>query len=66
MYSWTRTNVSKIEIFINLSMLHHHDPREALRQKEPFSGLVTKSSTKTARNKHSLLKVKVWNDDITV
>ena len=60
-YSWTRTNVSKIEKFYNSKLSPIIMIPGALRQR-PLDGLVTKLNRDRQGTKHSLLKVKVWND----
>ena len=61
-YSWTRTNVSKIEKFYNSKLSPIIMIPGSSATENRFDGLVTKLNQDRQGTKHSLLKVKVWND----
>ena len=61
-YSWTRTNVSKIEKFYNSKLSPIIMIPGSSATENRFDGLVTKLNKDRQGTKHSLLKVKVWND----
>ncbi|MBZ2154413.1 alpha/beta hydrolase [Streptococcus australis] len=61
-YSWTRTNVSKIEKFYNSKLSPIIMIPGSSATENRFDGLVTKLNQDRQETKHSLLKVKVWND----
>ena len=61
-YSWTRTNVSKIEKFYNSKFSPIIMIPGSSATENRFDGLVTKLNKERQGTKHSLLKVKVWND----
>ena len=61
-YSWTRTNVSKIEKFYNSKLSPIIMIPGSSATENRFDGLVTKLNHDRQGTKHSLLKVKVWND----
>lgn len=61
-YSWTRTNVSKIEKFYNSKLSPIIMIPGSSATENRFDGLVTKLNQDRRGTKHSLLKVKVWND----
>lgn len=61
-YSWTRTNVSKIEKFYNSKLSPIIMIPGSSATENRFDGLVTKLNQGRQGTKHSLLKVKVWND----
>ena len=61
-YSWTRTNVSKIEKFYNSKLSPIIMIPGSSSTENRFDGLVTKLNQGRQGTKHSLLKVKVWND----
>lgn len=61
-YSWTRKNVQKIEKFYNSKLSPIIMIPGSSATENRFDGLVTKLNQDRQGNKHSLLKVKVWND----
>lgn len=61
-YSWTRTNVSKIEKFYNSKLSPIIMIPRSSATENRFDGLVTKLNQGRQGTKHSLLKLKVWND----
>ena len=61
-YSWTRTNVSKIEKFYNSKLSPIIMIPGSSATENRFDGLVTKLNQDRQGTKHSLLKVKVCND----
>ena len=61
-YSWTRTNVSRIEKFYNSKLSPIIMIPGSSATENRFDGLVTKLNQDRQGIKHSLLKVKVWND----
>ena len=61
-YSWTRTTVSKIEKFYNSKLSPIIMIPGSSATENCFDGLVTKLNQDRQGTKHSLLKVKVWND----
>ena len=63
-YSWTRKNVQKIEKFYNSKLSHIIMIPGSSATENRFDGLVTKLNQDRQGTKHSLLKVKVWNDGI--
>ena len=63
-YSWTRKNVQKIEKFYNSKLSPIIMIPGSSATENRFDGLVTKLNQDRQGTKHSLLKVKVWNDGI--
>jgi len=63
-YSWTRKNVQKIEKFYNSKLSPIIMIPGSSATENRFEGLVTKLNQDRQGTKHSLLKVKVWNDGI--
>ena len=61
-YSWTRKNVQKIEKFYNSKLSPIIMIPGSSATENRFDGLVTKLNQDRQGTKHSLLKVKVWND----
>ena len=61
-YSWTRKNVQKIEKFYNSKLSPIIMIPGSSATENRFDGLVTKLNKDRQGTKHSLLKVKVWND----
>ena len=61
-YSWTRKNVQKIEKFYNSKLSPIIMIPGSSATENRFDGLVTKLNQGRQETKHSLLKVKVWND----
>ena len=61
-YSWTRKNVQKIEKFYNSKLSPIIMIPGSSATENRFDGLVTKLNQDQQGTKHSLLKVKVWND----
>ena len=61
-YSWTRKNVQKIEKFYNSKLSPIIMIPGSSATENRFDGLVTKLNQDRQGSKHSLLKVKVWND----
>ena len=61
-YSWTRKNVQKIEKFYNSKLSPIIMIQGSSATENRFDGLVTKLNQDRQGTKHSLLKVKVWND----
>lgn len=61
-YSWTRTNVQKIEKFYNSKLSPIFMIPGSSATENRFDGLVTKLNQDRQGTKHSLLKVKVWNN----
>lgn len=61
-YSWTRKNVQKIEKFYNSKLSPIIMIPGSSATENRFDGLVTKLNQDRQETKHSLLKVKVWND----
>ena len=61
-YSWTRTNVSRIEKFYNSKLSPIIMIPGSSATENRFDGLVTKLNQDRQGTIHSLLKVKVWND----
>lgn len=61
-YSWTRTNVQKIEKFYNSKLSPIIMIPGSSATENRFDGLVTKLNQDRQGTKHSLLKVKVWNN----
>ena len=61
-YSWTRKNVQKIEKFYNSKLSPIIMIPGSSATENCFDGLVTKLNQDRQGTKHSLLKVKVWND----
>ena len=61
-YSWTRKNVQKIEKFYNSKLSPIIMIPGSFATENRFDGLVTKLNQDRQGTKHSLLKVKVWND----
>ena len=61
-YSWTRKNVQKIEKFYNSKLSPIIMIPGSSATENRFDGLVTKLNQDHQGTKHSLLKVKVWND----
>ena len=61
-YSWTRKNVQKIEKFYNSKLSPIIMIPGSSATENRFDGLVTKHNQDRQGTKHSLLKVKVWND----
>ena len=61
-YSWTRKNVQKIEKFYNSKLSPIIMIPGSSATENRFEGLVTKLNQDRQGTKHSLLKVKVWND----
>ncbi|MFS9220990.1 alpha/beta hydrolase [Streptococcus australis] len=61
-YSWTRKNVQKIEKFYNSKLSPIIMIPGSSATENRFDGLVTKLNQGRQGTKHSLLKVKVWND----
>ena len=63
-YSWTRKNVQKIEKFYNSKLSPIIMIPGSSATENRFDGLVAKLNQDRQGTKHSLLKVKVWNDGI--
>ena len=63
-YNWTRKNVQKIEKFYNSKLSPIIMIPGSSATENRFDGLVTKLNQDRQGTKHSLLKVKVWNDGI--
>lgn len=61
-YSWTRKNVQKIEKFYNSKLSPIIMIPGSSATENRFDGLVAKLNQDRQGTKHSLLKVKVWND----
>ncbi|MCF4964715.1 alpha/beta hydrolase [Streptococcus sp. GS001] len=61
-YSWTRKKVQKIEKFYNSKLSPIIMIPGSSATENRFDGLVTKLNQDRQGTKHSLLKVKVWND----
>lgn len=61
-YSWTRKNVQKIEKFYNSKLSPIIMIPGSSATENRFDGLVTKLNQDRQGTKHSLLKVKVWNN----
>lgn len=61
-YSWTRKNVQKIEKFYNSKLSPIIMIPGSSATENRFDGLVTNLNQDRQGTKHSLLKVKVWND----
>lgn len=61
-YSWTRKNVQKIEKFYNSKLSPIIMIPGSSATENRFDALVTKLNQDRQGTKHSLLKVKVWND----
>ena len=61
-YSWTRKNVQKIEKFYNSKLSPIIMIPGSSATENRFDGLVAKLNQDRQGSKHSLLKVKVWND----
>ena len=61
-YSWTRKNIQKIEKFYNSKLSPIIMIPGSSATENRFDGLVTKLNQDRQGTKHSLLKVKVWND----
>lgn len=61
-YSWTRKNVQKIEKFYNSKLSPIIMIPGSSATENRFDGLVNKLNQDRQGTKHSLLKVKVWND----
>ena len=61
-YNWTRKNVQKIEKFYNSKLSPIIMIPGSSATENRFDGLVTKLNQGRQGTKHSLLKVKVWND----
>ena len=61
-YSWTRKNAQKIEKFYNSKLSPIIMIPGSSATENRFDGLVTKLNQDRQGTKHSLLKVKVWND----
>lgn len=61
-YGWTRKNVQKIEKFYNSKLSPIIMIPGSSATENRFDGLVTKLNQDRQGTKHSLLKVKVWND----
>ena len=61
-YSWTRKNVQIIEKFYNSKLSPIIMIPGSSATENRFDGLVTKLNQDRQGTKHSLLKVKVWND----
>ena len=61
-YSWTRKNVQKIEKFYNSKLSPIIMIPGSSATENRFEGLVTKLNQDRQGTKHSLLKVKVWNN----
>lgn len=61
-YSWTRKNVQKIEKFYNSKLSPIIMIPGSSATENRFDGLATKLNQYRQGTKHSLLKVKVWND----
>ena len=61
-YNWTRKNVQKIEKFYNSKLSPIIMIPGSSATENRFDGLVTKLNQDRQGTKHSLLKVKVWND----
>ena len=61
-YSWTRKNVQKIEKFYNSKLSPIIMIPGSSATENRFDGLVAKLNQDRQGTKHSLLKVKIWND----
>lgn len=61
-YSWTRKNIQKIEKFYNSKLSPIIMIPGSSATENRFDGLVAKLNQGRQGTKHSLLKVKVWND----
>lgn len=61
-YSWTRKNVQKIEKFYNSKLSPIIMIPGSSATENRFDGLVAKLNQDRQGTKHSLIKVKVWND----
>ena len=61
-YSWTRKNVQKIENFYNSKLSPIIMIPGSSATENRFDGLVAKLNQDRQGTKHSLLKVKIWND----
>lgn len=61
-YSWTRKNVQKIEKFYNSKVSPIIMIPGSSATENRFDGLVAKLNQDRQGTKHSLLKVKIWND----
>ena len=63
-YSWTRKNVKEIETFYNSKLSPIIMIPGSSATENRFDGLVRKLNQDRRGTKHSLLKVKVWNNGI--
>ena len=61
-YSWTRKNVQKIEKFYNSKLSPIIMIPGSSATENRFDGLVAKLNQDRQGTKHSMLKVKIWND----
>ena len=61
-YSWTRKNVKEIETFYNSKLSPIIMIPGSSATENRFDGLVRKLNQDRRGTKHSLLKVKVWNN----
>ena len=61
-YNWTRKNVQKIEKFYNSKLSPIIMIPGSSATENRFDGLVAKLNQDRQGTKHSLLKVKIWND----
>ena len=64
-YSWTRKNVKEIETFYNSKLSPIIMIPGSSATENRFDGLVRKLNQDRRGTKHSLLKVKVWNNGVS-